>query len=90
MSTIWGSTTNPMDKIIADKIIPEMEIGDWMIFHNMGAYSFMSTEIHQLSSKFIYPIDVFEHQYDDVNTRSLSKIMSSMRRSLFKKKKSIQ
>jgi len=85
MSTIWGSTTNPMDKIIADKIIPEMEIGDWMIFHNMGAYTFMSTEFGR-SSKNIYPIDIFEHQYEHVKTRSVSNIMSSMRRSLFKKR----
>ncbi|KAL7027702.1 hypothetical protein ACKWTF_005537 [Chironomus riparius] len=84
MSTIWGSSTNPLDKIIGDKIIPEMEIGDWMIFHNMGAYTFSSTEFCRLSSKNIYQIDNFEPQYED--TRSLSNIMSSMRRSLFKKR----
>lgn len=39
LSTIWGCTCNSMDKIIADRFIPELEIGDWIVFHNMGAYT---------------------------------------------------
>lgn len=39
LSTVWGCTCNSKDKIIADKMIPELEIGDWLIFHNMGAYT---------------------------------------------------
>jgi len=39
LSTVWGCTCNSMDKIIADRMIPELEMGEWLVFHNMGAYT---------------------------------------------------
>jgi ornithine decarboxylase len=39
LSTVWGCTCNSKDKILDSGLIQEMEIGDWMIFHNMGAYT---------------------------------------------------
>lgn len=38
-STIWGQTCNTKDKIIDNEIIPELEIGDYLVFENMGAYT---------------------------------------------------
>lgn len=39
LSTVWGCTCNSKDKIIKDVKLQELEIGDWLIFHNMGAYT---------------------------------------------------
>lgn len=39
LSTIWGSSCNSKDKVVDSKIIPDLEIGDWLVFHNMGAYT---------------------------------------------------
>lgn len=38
-STIWGQTCNTKDKILDNQSIPEMEIGDYVAFENMGAYT---------------------------------------------------
>lgn len=38
-STVWGSSCNSKDKVIAEKMMPALEIGDWLVFHNMGAYT---------------------------------------------------
>jgi ornithine decarboxylase len=39
LSTIWGCSCSSNDKIIENAMISEMEIGDWLVFNNMGAYS---------------------------------------------------
>jgi ornithine decarboxylase len=39
LSTIWGCSCNSKDKVLGDKMIPELNIGDWIVFHNMGAYT---------------------------------------------------
>ena len=39
LSTIWGSSCNSKDKVVDSKIIPDLQIGDWLVFHNMGAYT---------------------------------------------------
>lgn len=39
LSTIWGQTCNTKDKILGDQIMPEMEMGDYLVFENMGAYT---------------------------------------------------
>lgn len=38
-STVWGATCNSKDKIISNRMIPELDIGDWLIFQNFGAYT---------------------------------------------------
>lgn len=38
-SVVWGETCSSMDKIMDEKVIPELEMGDWLIFENMGAYT---------------------------------------------------
>lgn len=37
--TVWGPTCDAFDKISDEVTMPEMNIGDWMIFENMGAYT---------------------------------------------------
>ena len=39
LSTIWGSSCNSKDKIIDSKKLPDMNIGDWLVFENMGHYT---------------------------------------------------
>ena len=37
-STIWGPTACATDKI-ADIELPELNVGDWLFFRNMGNYT---------------------------------------------------
>jgi len=37
--SIWGPTCDGLDCIINECFLPEMDIGEWMVFHNMGAYT---------------------------------------------------
>jgi len=38
-SVIWGPTCDCLDKITENYWIPELDIGDWLLIDNMGAYS---------------------------------------------------
>ncbi|XP_043685379.1 ornithine decarboxylase 1-like [Vespula pensylvanica] len=37
-STLWGPTLDSFDCIIKDVLLPEYEIGDWLVWSDMGAY----------------------------------------------------
>ncbi|XP_069051538.1 ornithine decarboxylase-like [Lepisosteus oculatus] len=37
--TIWGPTCSPLDMIGRDWLLPELELGDWLLFLDHGAYS---------------------------------------------------
>lgn len=37
--TIFGPTCDSMDCVNKDILLPELEVGDWLYFKNMGAYS---------------------------------------------------
>jgi len=39
LTTIWGPTCDSMDCIKRDVILPEMHIGEWIVFREMGAYT---------------------------------------------------
>ncbi|KFB49764.1 AGAP011806-PA-like protein [Anopheles sinensis] len=38
-SSIWGPTCSPLDIIVRDIVLPELDIGDSVVFENVGAYS---------------------------------------------------
>lgn len=38
-STIWGPTCDALDEIVRDIPMPDVEMGDFIIFENMGAYT---------------------------------------------------
>ena len=38
-SSIWGPTCDGLDRIVEPCNLPEMHVGDWMLFENMGAYT---------------------------------------------------
>ena len=37
-SSVWGPTCDGLDKI-CDSFLPELDMGDWLFFDNMGAYT---------------------------------------------------
>lgn len=39
LTTIWGPTCDSMDCIKRDVVLPEMHIGEWVLFKEMGAYT---------------------------------------------------
>ncbi|XP_015113581.1 ornithine decarboxylase [Diachasma alloeum] len=38
-SSIWGPTCDGLDQVVENMLMHEMELGDWIIFENMGAYT---------------------------------------------------
>lgn len=38
-SSIWGPTCDGLDRIVERCDLPEVHVGDWMLFENMGAYT---------------------------------------------------
>lgn len=38
-SSIWGPTCDSMDCITKNATLPKVEVGDWLFFRNMGAYT---------------------------------------------------
>jgi len=39
LCSIWGPTCDGLDCIVNECQLPEMDIGEWIIFRNMGAYT---------------------------------------------------
>uniref|UniRef100_A0A8D0HIQ8 ornithine decarboxylase n=1 Tax=Sphenodon punctatus TaxID=8508 RepID=A0A8D0HIQ8_SPHPU len=37
--SIWGPTCDGLDRIVERFGMPELQVGDWMLFENMGAYT---------------------------------------------------
>ncbi|OXB63064.1 hypothetical protein ASZ78_016786 [Callipepla squamata] len=37
--SIWGPTCDGLDRIVERCNMPELQVGDWMLFENMGAYT---------------------------------------------------
>ncbi|XP_073481489.1 ornithine decarboxylase 1-like [Aquarana catesbeiana] len=42
-SSIWGPTCDSDDRIIEQCDLPELEVGDWILFENMGAYTVVAS-----------------------------------------------
>ncbi|XP_023234827.1 ornithine decarboxylase-like isoform X2 [Centruroides sculpturatus] len=38
-TSLWGPTCDSIDRIIENCYLPEMNIGEWLLFENMGGYS---------------------------------------------------
>ncbi len=38
-STVWGPTCDSADRVLQDVQLPELQVGDWMAFPGMGAYT---------------------------------------------------
>ncbi|KTF74917.1 hypothetical protein cypCar_00032511 [Cyprinus carpio] len=38
-SSLWGPSCDPLDQVVEHCLLPELAVGDWLIFSNMGASS---------------------------------------------------
>lgn len=38
-SSLWGPSGDDMDQVVEHCLLPELNIGDWLIFSQAGAYS---------------------------------------------------
>ena len=41
-STLFGPSCDGLDCVVADINLPELHVGDWLVFDNMGAYTQVS------------------------------------------------
>ncbi|XP_054469564.1 ornithine decarboxylase [Anoplopoma fimbria] len=58
--SIWGPTCDGLDRIVEQCYLPDLQVGDWLVFDNMGAYTvaasstfngFQRPEIHYVMSR---------------------------------------
>ncbi|KAJ8933450.1 hypothetical protein NQ314_014007 [Rhamnusium bicolor] len=63
-SSIWGPTCDGLDQVIENVVLPDMKIGDWLIFEDMGAYTlpvaspfngFPIPKVHIVADESIWP-----------------------------------
>lgn len=38
-ASVWGPTCDGLDQVCDNVLLPEMDIGDWIVFEDMGAYT---------------------------------------------------
>ncbi len=58
--SIWGPTCDGLDRIVEQCNLPDLQVGDWLVFENMGAYTvaasstfngFQRPDIHYVMSR---------------------------------------
>ncbi|XP_058472170.1 ornithine decarboxylase 1-like [Solea solea] len=58
--SIWGPTCDGLDRIVEQCFLPDLQVGDWLVFENMGAYTvaasstfngFQRPDIHYVMSR---------------------------------------
>lgn len=37
-SSLWGPSLDQLDQVVERCLLPELSVGDWLLFSNMGAY----------------------------------------------------
>lgn len=35
-SSLWGPSLDPLDQVVERCLLPELSVGDWLLFSNMG------------------------------------------------------
>ncbi|KAL8171360.1 hypothetical protein V2J09_023164 [Rumex salicifolius] len=59
-STVFGPTCDALDKVLDDYGLPDLEVGDWLVFNNMGAYTtasgsnFNGFMMSDISTRLVY------------------------------------
>lgn len=38
-ASVWGPTCDGLDQVVNNCLLPPLDIGDWLIFEDMGAYT---------------------------------------------------
>ncbi|XP_032673218.1 ornithine decarboxylase 2-like isoform X2 [Odontomachus brunneus] len=56
-STLWGPTASSYDLIVKDVLLPELHVGDWLIWRDIGAYSTaLATTFNGYPAPIVIPI----------------------------------
>ena len=56
-SVVWGPTCDSFDKVSDSAMIPELQVGDWLLVHHMGAYSVsLSTDFNGFERAKVFPV----------------------------------
>uniref|UniRef100_A0A672YKR1 ornithine decarboxylase n=1 Tax=Sphaeramia orbicularis TaxID=375764 RepID=A0A672YKR1_9TELE len=56
-SIIWGPTCDSLDRVTATYWMPEVQVGDWLLIDNMGAYTVCcSSDFNGFEKAHIYPV----------------------------------
>ncbi|XP_072316525.1 antizyme inhibitor 1-like [Eucyclogobius newberryi] len=56
-SSLWGPSGDDMDQIVEHCLLPELNVGDWLLFANAGAYSLgqpVCSEPHESSTPPVF------------------------------------
>ncbi|XP_037695427.1 LOW QUALITY PROTEIN: antizyme inhibitor 1-like [Choloepus didactylus] len=64
-SSLWGPSCDELDKIVEICLLPELNVGNWLIFANMGADSFQEpSAINDFQRPSIYYMMLFSDWYE--------------------------
>ncbi|KAM9843157.1 ornithine decarboxylase-like [Aulostomus maculatus] len=56
-SVIWGPTCDSIDKVFENYWLPQLDVGDWLLIDNMGAYSVsLMTDFNGFGRARVYPV----------------------------------
>lgn len=58
-SSLWGPSGDDMDQIVEHCLLPELNVGDWLLFTNAGAYSLgqpVCIEPHESSTPLVFNV----------------------------------
>ncbi|XP_043470239.1 ornithine decarboxylase 1-like [Leptopilina heterotoma] len=56
LSTLWGPTCDALDCLIKNEILPDFEVGDWLFWNDMGAYtSSCASKFNGFHPPTVYP-----------------------------------
>lgn len=67
--SLWGPTCDGLDRIVEQCNLPDMHVGDWLLFENMGAYTvaasstfngFQKPDIHNVISRPAWLVNVVQ------------------------------
>ncbi|XP_041483673.1 ornithine decarboxylase-like [Lytechinus variegatus] len=79
-TSIWGPSCDGLDRIIENHLMPELEVGEWLIFQDMGAYTMCaSSEFNGFKRPILYSIiskeylSIVEHITDQPKPRNSCK-----------------
>lgn len=62
-SSLWGPTCDSLDQVCDNVLLPELNIGDWVVFEDMGAYTlpvasqfngFPLPKVHTIASEAVW------------------------------------
>ncbi|XP_006636176.2 antizyme inhibitor 1b [Lepisosteus oculatus] len=76
-SSLWGPSCDGLDQVVEHCLLPELEVGDWVIFNNMGANAMGGQSVGDFQKPPIYYLisacDWYEMQDAGVTLESAMK-----------------